>query len=453
VSLDLDALGREAWRVGLDTYAQVASRGLWLPYHWLTYLARRLEATALKPNGRLVVMAPPRHGKSEITSRWLAAWYLDHHPSHHVLLGSYEAAFARRWGGLVRDYFEAPDSPAWTTVRPDSRAANLWETPEGGGMACAGVGGPFTGRGGHLLIGDDLIKNWDQASSSLMRAKVWDWWISTFLTRMEPGASVILIMTRWHHADVVGQLLEEDGDNWEVVQLPALATGPDELGRVEGEPLCPERFPLEALEDRRRQVGPMIWEGLYQQAPSPLLGSILRRDWWQFYEATPALEEVILSWDLSFKGNATSDFVVGQAWGRAGADRYLLDQVRGRWDFVETLAQMRAFSAKWPQASAVVVEDKANGPAVISALKREIRGLVPYTPTSSKEARVHSISPAVEAGQVHLPTPARSPWVLDLIEEAAAFPRGVNDDQVDALSQALIRWAGRDVRHWYNGFV
>lgn len=209
---------------------------------------------------------------------------------------------------------------------------------------------------------------------------------------------------------------------------------------VEGELLFPQRFPREVLDAEKQRLGSAGYAGQHQQRPTPATGGIFQRGWWRFWRELPAeFDEVIQSWDLTFKGSDGSDYVVGQVWGRKGASKYLIDQVRARLDFPATLAAIRALSAKWPQATLKLVEDKANGPAVLAALRAEISGLVAVEPDGGKEARAHAVAPQVEAGNVYLPDPSRGAFVHDLLEELAAFPRGAHDDQVDTLTQALRR--------------
>lgn len=256
-----------------------------------------------------------------------------------------------------------------------------------------------------------------------------------------------MIMTRWAEDDLAGRLISEadaGGEQWVILSLPAIAEENDMLGRSIGEPLWPERFGLDELLMIKAAVGSYVWNALYQQRPSPVEGGMLKRGWWQFYKESPSkFDEIIQSWDMTFKDSAGTDFVVGQVWGRKGADKYLLDQVRDRMDFPATLTAVKSLTAKWPQASAKLVEDKANGPAVIAMLKQKIEGLIPVEPQGSKVARVSAVSPQIEAGNVYLPDPSIAPWVHDFIEECAAFPTGAHDDQVDAMSQALMRLGGR----------
>lgn len=395
---------------------------------------------------RLLVAMPPRHGKSELVSHWTPVWFLDLFPTRRVILASYEADFAATWGRRVRNTITRHAERLRVRVAEDSAAATRWDTTEGGGMVTAGVGGALTGRGAHLLIVDDPVKNREEAESAARRATVWDWWTSTAYTRLEPGGAVVLVMTRWHEDDLAGRLLAQmtaGGERWDVLALPALAEADDPLGREAGAPLWPARFDAEALAGIRRAIGSYDWAALYQQRPAPAEGGIFKRDWWRFYDTPPArFDEVLQSWDCAFKDAKTSDFVSGQVWGRVGADKYLLDRVHARLSFTETVKAIRALSARWPQAHAKLIEDKANGPAVIDTLTHEIAGLIAVEPQGGKEARAHAASPQVEAGNVYLPARHVAPWVDEYLDELAAFPNGRYDDDVDATTQALLRLTG-----------
>jgi predicted phage terminase large subunit-like protein len=396
-----------------------------------------------------MVFMPPRHGKSEFISRYSTAWILGKFPDTRIILASYEADFAATWGRKARDLLEE-HGPSLFGIRVSgkSSAANRWDI-EGheGGMVTAGVNGPITGKGADIGIIDDPVKNDQEAMSVTYQERTYEWYKSTFRTRLQRDGAIILIMTRWNENDLAGKLLaaqEEDGEKWEVVNLPAIAEEGDLLGRDPGQPLCPDLFTIEALRSIEKAVGSFWWASLYQQRPSPAEGGILKRNWWQYYRQTPdRFDEVIQSWDMAFKDTKTADFVVGQVWGRKGADKYLLDQVRDRMDFPATVQAVRSLSAKWPQARNKLVEDKANGPAVIATLKNEIPGLIAVNPEGGKVVRAQAASPDIEAGNVYLPDPSVAPWVHDFIEECAAFPNGANDDQVDAMTQALIRFANK----------
>lgn len=426
---------------------------------------------------RLIVSMPPQVGKSYTSSLWTPAWYLERHPDRQVILASHESRLAVSFGRQVRDTLirHADAGRVQVRVARDVAAAGEWETTQGGGMLSRGIGGSITGRGAHLLVIDDPLKDFASAHSLTIRQAQWSWWLSVAQTRLRPGAVVIVVMTRWHEDDLAGRLLsgehEGDPDEWRVVRIPALGEGdvvddgiaPDALGRDDGVPIATaaddESVESAAVrwEAVRRSVGPYVWAGLYQQRPSEPEGTVLKRGWWQYYRidgdrlvrpdgscVDVADLRIYQSWDLAFKDRSTSDWVVGQVWGSSGphGDRFLLDQVRDRLDFVATKDAVRRLRDRWPSTSATWVEDKANGPAIIAELRREISGLVPVNPRGSKEARAWATTGDLAAGNIWLPAPEDAPWVRDFVEEAAAFPNGAHDDQVDAFTQAIDRMRG-----------
>lgn len=394
----------------------------------------------------ILIEMPPRHGKSMTVTETFPSFFIGKNPDKRVIATAYSDSLARKFGRLNRNKLaEFGLSLFGCDISVEKSASNNWGI-EGtrGGMIATGIGGSITGEGADLLLIDDPFKNAEEANSETIREKVWAEWESTLSTRLHKGGSVIVIMTRWHEDDLVGRLLERSPHNWERLRLPAIAEDDDDLlGRKEGEALCPELgFDEEWAALKKIEVGSMVWASLFQQRPAPAEGSIFNRNWWKYYKTPPArFQEVIQSWDLTFKDSNTSDYVVGQVWGRNGADKYLLDQVRAKLDFPATVQAIRNLSKKWPRAKAKLIEDKANGPAVIATLKREIPGLIPVNPEGGKVVRAQAVTPDIEAGNVFLPEDA--PWVNDFIEECAAFPNAKNDDQVDAMTQALNRMGNR----------
>ncbi len=440
-----------AWRANLHTYAEHMSGGRWKPFRHAVYAARKVQEAVLKGRARLIVCWPPRHGKSELFSHWLPTWYLDTWPERRVILTAYESTVAAEFGRQVRDEFAGNDE-TWTQLRQDTKAANRWNTPEGGGMLTAGIGGAIVGRGFDLGIIEDPIKNAQEATSPSIMRRNQNWFESTFYTRREPGASIVVVMHRWNERDLVGYLEREHGDDWEILRFPAIIESDqdhalDPLGREIGEPLCPERYDIEELEATKRASSSRVWRSMYQQTPSPDSGEVFRRHWFRYWgriEGADAVlpdrfDEVLQSWDLSFKGSEDSDWVVGQVWGRRGAERFLLDQVRERAGFSDTLGLIRGLVRRYPETGAVLIEDKANGPAVIDVLRREIDGVIAVNPEGGKVSRAHACEHVFEAGQVYFPDPIAYGWVPDLVEELLAFPSGANDDQVDTVTQALVR--------------
>lgn len=289
----------------------------------------------------------------------------------------------------------------------------------------------------NCLIIDDPLKDRAAANSLTIRNGLWDWYTSTAYTRLSAGGGVIVMCTRWHQDDLIGRLLSEHGEPWHVINYPAIAEH-DEPHRKKGEALHPERFDLETLERIKLNIGSHDWAALYQQHPLPEGGALFRSEWLQTYDdksIPPKFDSIIGSWDMTFKDSAGGDYVVGTIWGTKGASYYLLDLVRGQWDFVKTLEMFEQLQLKWPRVSHWLIEDKANGSAIISTIKKSISGVIPITPTESKLARANAVSALFEAGNVYIP--AASSWVEDYKAELLSFPSGAHDDQVDSSTQAL----------------
>lgn len=415
-----------------------------------------LDKLACKEIRRLMVFMPPRHGKSELVSRKFPAYLLGRNPDTSIISCSYSADLASR---MNRDVQRLIDSEKYSLLFPESHlfGKNIRSTAKGsflrnsdifeivnhrGTYRSSGVGGGITGMGGEYIIIDDPVKNREDADSATMREKVYDWYTSTLYTRLEKDGCILLTLTRWHEDDLAGKLLkaaQEGADQWTILELPAVCEYPPKPYdvRQEGEALWKWKYDEEALEKMKVTVGSRDWAALYQQHPTPGEGGTFKREWWNYYKVLPnGLYDFVQSWDCTFKDAQSSDYVVGQVWARKGSSRYLLDQVRGRMSFTETLRAIRSLSAKWPQAIRKLVEDKANGTAVIDVLRKEIPGLIPVEPEGGKIVRANAVTAVAEAGNIYLPDPSIAPWVHDFVEEHAVFPNGANDDQVDAQTQA-----------------
>lgn len=407
---------------------------------------------------RLIFTMPPQEGKSVRVSRWFVLWLLVRNPDLRIGVVSYSDRIARRWGRAVRnDIKGAPD--LGITVSTDSAAANEWQIADrDGGVITTGIEGSLTGRPLDVLIIDDPLKGQKEADSETYRDRCKEFWRSTGSSRLSEDAIVIVIQTRWHEDDLAGWLLSEDPDGWRYINIPALADHDpakgetDPLGRQPGEWMQSARKrTVRGWLRRQKDAGSRAFAALFQGNPTPGEGGVFKRDWWQWYDTPRAVPQpngtwralgvttVIASWDLSFKDTAGTDYVCGQVWGVHGADAFLLDQTWDRLDFPATCLAVEAQKAKWPQIGAILVEDKANGPAVLSQLRRKVPGLIPVSPVDSKLARAHAVSPFVQAGNIHLPTPALAPWIGDWLEEVSAFPLAAHDDRVDAMTQALHR--------------
>jgi predicted phage terminase large subunit-like protein len=408
---------------------------------------------------RLILSMPPQEGKSQRTSRWFPLWMLHRNPNLRIAIVSFEHGIATRWGRLIREGVMS-HLELGLTLDPSTRAKHDWALlGAGGSVYCCGINGSLTSRPVDLLIIDDPYKNAEQADSSAWQTTVRDFWTEVALPRLGAGAPVVIIQTRWRDDDMAGWLAEE-GDGWRVINIPAQADHDPEkgetdiLGRQPGEYMLSARGrKLTDWEKKKREVGSRSWNALYQGRPAPDSGNILQRAWWQFYNeplhferddgtcVVTQFDDMLTSWDLTFKDTDSSDYVVGQVWMRRGSNIYLLDQVRGRMDFPTTLAAVERLAVRWPQSLLKLIEDKANGPAVIASLSRTVPGIVPEEPHGSKVARTQAVSPLVEGKNVWLPNPKRdgNAWVYGFIDEAAMFPNGAHDDQVDTFSQAANR--------------
>lgn len=422
-------------------------------------LVRLMEA----PDARLILTLPPQEGKSTRAAGDFPVWALTQNPDLRIVTASYAQSLANRNGRAIRRRITGhPD--LGLRIAPDNGAVGDW-TLDGhtGGVLSVGIGSGLTGRPADLMVIDDPISNREQADSKVYRDRAWDWWTDVASTRLAPGAPVVLILTRWHHDDLAGRLLAaEDGHLWRVVNIPAQCTNPDTdpLGRKLDEFMTSARGrTLEQWAAVKVRVGSRTWASLYQGNPTPDVGNLFPAEGWSRYDRPLWIDrddgtkyvpeadrdpdiELVQSWDFTFKDTAASDYVVGQVWLRRGVDAFLLDQVRRRAAFTESVQMMLDLSARWPQAVAKLVEDKANGPAILNAVRSRVGGLIPVEPEGSKYARAAATTPFVEAKNVHLPDPIKvdgTAWVTDLTEEARDFPTAANDDTVDAMSQAVHR--------------
>lgn len=414
------------------------------------------------PDGRLIISMSPQEGKSQRVGRDFPIWALMQNPDLRIITGSYAQGLANRNGRVVRNAITNNPSLG-LAIAADHGAVGEWSIGgKQGGLLSVGRGAGVTGRPADLIIIDDPLKDRAEADSETIRETTWEWWTDALSARLAPGAPVVLIMTRWHELDLAGRLLKDDASaGWRTLNIPAQADHnpskgeTDPLGREPGDFMVSARGRTRAQwEQRKRTAGSRTWNALHQGRPSPAAGGIFKREWMESHQYDQPLwveredgarlttnpgDELLISADFAFKDTAASDYVAIGVWLRRGADVYLLDQTHGRLDFLASLSALRNMAARWPQAALKLVEDKANGTAVINSLRRIIPGIVPEEPRGGKTARAHAVTPFWEAGNVHLPAPELAPWVGDYIEEHAAFPNGAHDDQVDQSTQAINR--------------
>jgi predicted phage terminase large subunit-like protein len=460
---------RQAWLI-------VEPSTPFVPGWHIDAIIEHLEAVTNGHIRNLLINVPPRHMKSLLVSVFWPAWEWIRHPERRWLYSSYAAQLSIRDSVKCRRLIES----SWYQERwcnrfaltGDQNTKGRFENDRSGYRLSTSVGGAATGEGGDRVVCDDP-HNVQEAESDSVRKATLDWWDIVMSTRVNDprNAAKVVVMQRCHQQDLSGHLLEQGG--WEHLCLPAEHENPgcstsigwSDPRTEQGELLCPERFGFTEIETLKRNLGSYAAAGQLQQRPSPAGGGIIKRHWFRYFqprgmnlppvvvsmpdgtqvsiiaiEVPHRVDEQIQSWDCSFKGLDTSDYVVGQVWGRLGSMFLLGDQIRDRMDYPATVKAVRQLTVKWPGTLAKLIEDKANGSAVIQMLSLEIPGILPVNPEGGKIARAAAVSPLIEAGNIYLPHPLWAPWVNDFIEECAAFPNGAHDDQVDAMTQALLRW-------------
>ena len=414
------------------------------------FLASRVQDFLELESGRaydiLVIETPPQHGKSCTVTESLPAWYLGRHPGRRVILASYDSDFAERFCRRNREKIKACGPQLFGRgIGAVDRAQEL-ELEGGGRLISRGVMAGITGNPAELILIDDPVKNRQEADSPAFRERLWEEWQHSLKSRLAAGGKVIVIMTPWHEDDLAARILKTEPAAT-LLRLPLEAGENDPMGRRPGEPLCPElgkdkdwlrQFKAAYLADPKG--GRRAWTALYQCAPRREEGNLIRRSWWRRYD--PAQIErfaaEVISVDAAFKGGEDNDFVSVQVWGKLGENYYLRYCLNRHLDFPGTLAAIRAVAKLYPAARSVLIEDKANGPAVIQTLQREMF-CIPVNPLGGKTARVNAVAPAIEAGHVFVPLTEKAEWAEDFIDQFTAFPAGAHDDMVDAATQALSR--------------
>lgn len=429
----------------VEFVTQVSPRYQW--YRHCRQLAAVLQQVADGERSRVMVFMPPRHGKSELTTRLFPAYYLYRHPERWVGINSYAAELAYTFSRAARENYLRAGGP----ISGDAAAVKHWETGKGGGLWAAGVGGPITGKGFHLGIIDDPLKNAEEAASETVRASHQDWYNSTFYTREEPGAAIIVILTRWHEADLAGWLLsqeEEEPERWHIVNFEAIkeASPPDfpptctlePDPREVGEALCPERRPLEKLRSIAKRIGSYFWNALFQQRPRPQSGGMFQRAWFTIVDAVPAdVVARVRYWDKAgTQGGGAYSAGVKMSRGRDGI-LYVEHVERGQWSSHNRNQTMRTTAQLDGVGTTVWTEQEpgSGGKESAEATVLLLAGFDVHTETATgdKVTRARPFSAQAEAGNVRL---VRGPWNKAYLDELEAFPHGTYKDQVDGSSGA-----------------
>lgn len=472
---------REAAREGLIAFTQYTMPKYEAADHHYMFAAA-LEAVSRGEIDRLIITVPPRHGKSELVSKRFPAWFMGKFPDQQLVCATYGGEFAADFGREVREIVKSEEYRrlfSGVELREDSKAANRWHTTNGGVYHAVGVGGALTGKGADVLIIDDPIKDRADADSQTIREKVWAWYQSTAYTRLMPGGRIIICQTRWSEDDLTGRVLRQQGlggDKWHVIDMPAL--------NANGEALWPDRYPVSRLLQIKNTVGSREWNALYQQKPVVDGGNIIKSDWWKpwtDHKALPKPDMVIVSLDPAYTDKDENDPSACQVWHVFGSDDYRQKVLlRYAWaerlefhDLITRLQETVEDGRFVPPETffRVLVEPKASGLSIIQELRRRAPNLPVFQapPKGDKSARAYSVQPTFEAGKVYALAddkpgigPVFRPWAQSVIDECASFPRGLHDDQVDAMTQALrhLRTTGVNLfaeddppeRPWNEGF-
>lgn len=419
------------------------SKGAWLPAPHLILISRLLCDIVAGVLTRLMVFLPPRHGKSELISKYFPAWFLGNNPSKRVIISSYEADFAASWGRKAREVLIDPAAHKLFGWSPGQGSGSRWHTRRGGELVTAGVGGPITGRGANVFVIDDPVKNAEEANSVTMQEKVYDWYRSTARTRLEPGGAMILVMTRWNMNDLAGKLtrdMNEGGEKWRVVSLPGIAKDNDLLGRRPGDALWPDRYSAKELEALKTTLGTYWYTAMYDQVPAPPGGAIFKENWFGRYDFLPVNEKPfcrVQSWDTGFKTNDGDSYCVCTQVSLFGQGYFVEEVWRERLEYPDLKRKaILLYQAHLPDE--VLIEDKASGQSLIQELRRETPiPVLPFKVDTDKVSRAHACTPECEAGKVFVRRGAS--WYQDWIGEMTAFPTGETDDQVDSFTQAMNR--------------
>jgi len=419
------------------------------PHHAI--MAEAFDRVASGTLKRLIINVPPRFGKSQLASWLLPAWLLGRNPASKIITATHTAEFSHRFGRMVRNLIQNADYqkifPA-VSLRPDSKAAGRWDVTGGGEYFAVGVGGGVTGRGADLLIIDDAhSEEAGMVGSPDYFNNVFEWYTSGPRQRLQPGGSIVIVMTRWHKLDLTGQILRaakarEGSDQWEVIQLPAILPN--------GESLWPWFWPVKELERLKAELPVTKWEAQYQQNPVSEAGALVKREWWNLWEDSknpPKCTYVIQSWDTSYSKHDKADFSCCTTWGvfyqpdEKGLDRaniILLDCLNERIEFPELKKRaLQLFQLYKPDS--VIIESKAAGAPLAQELRAMGIPLQTYSPQrgNDKITRVNSISDIFASGLVWAP---KTRWAEEAIEQFASFPSGEHDDIVDAGTYALMRF-------------
>ena len=414
-------------------------------------MARAFERVARGECKRLIINMPPRHTKSEFASYLLPSWFFGKFPGKKVIQTSHTAELAVGFGRKVRNLVDSANYkrifPA-LDLQSDSKAAGRWNTNFGGEYFAIGIGGAVTGKGADILIIDDPHSEQEAAMAQTnpeIYDKTYEWYTSGPRQRLQPGGSIVVVMTRWSKRDLTGQVVkaaaQRSGEEWEVIEFPAILPS--------GKPLWPEFWSLKELQALKEELPNSKWQAQYMQQPTSDVSAIVKREWWKIWQhdRPPSCEFIIQSWDTAFLKTERADYSACTTWGvfyqddDRGVNRaniILLNAFKKRMEFPEL--KQRAFEEfkEW-EVDSLIVEAKAAGSPLIFELRAMGIPVQEFTPSkgNDKIARLNAVADMFASGHVWVPN---THWAEELIEEVASFPSGEHDDLVDSMTQALLRY-------------
>ena len=446
----------ELMKSSYASYCYFVHNEKWVDTKFHKFLADKVqtfvETVTGNPYDILVLSTPPQHGKSMTVTETFPSWYVGKYPDRRCIVACYNDDFAGKFGRRNKTKIEEYGQFIFNIVLSKCSDRDIEIANKSGGIITRGIMAGITGNSGDLIIIDDPVKNRQEADSITYRERLWEEWQNSIKTRTQAGTKIIIIQTRWHEDDLAGRVIREE-KNVEVINLPVEAEENDLLGRNVGDALCPEigkdRKWLEAFKEsylKDPEGGARAWNALFQGRPTSEEGNKFKREWWQFYDVLPEhMPLKVISVDATFKDDEDSDYVAIEVWGKVNADFYLIDLIKRRMNFPDTVRAIKAMDAKYPDRHSILIEDKANGPAIIATLRHEIAGIIAEKPKDSKIARANAATGFVESGNVYLPRYAD--FTAEFIEELAAFPRGINDDLVDAFTQFINKYRYFDAEY------
>jgi len=449
------------WRLTPATLATKLSGGEWIAAPWLQYCSTRIAYHIARGNGRLIISAPPRHGKTELVAKWTPTWVLENFPKKNVILTGYGADLSEQSGRWVRDavrQFGNDEGILKARIRQDVSKVSAFLTETDGYMFSVGLGGAITGRGAHVLLIDDYIKEIKEALSPTHRDYLWNWFVTTAMTRLEPGATVIIIATRWHSDDLIGRILKQFPGRWENICLPAFAGKNDIVGRQEGEVLFPERYDEDAIREQQTVLGSIFFHALYQQGPVDDVMAFTNEEWLKTCEDPKQLADDwrwARVWDLAATEGG-GDYLCGTlcAYSKSTNNFIIANIIRDQLSPGKVEDKVKLIAAADGEDVEIFIEQEpgSSGKSLVEHYKTTVlpEYKVDSVPaTKAKLIRAQPFLAAAEAGHVYLLDENRSlytgeaTWHKIFKGEFSTFPGGQQDDQVDTAAAGYVKLSGK----------